>query len=48
MDGKYEEAIRAHERERIAQGVWDAIQPLASWVAGVNTERLNRGGESDE
>jgi len=31
-----EPLIRADERKRIAAGLWPLVEPITSWIAGVN------------
>lgn len=34
---------RADEREHIAAGIWPCVEPIVTWVAGINSERTERG-----
>ena len=36
------DAIRTDQTERIAAGLWQHIEPVVSWIAGVNTAKWDR------
>ena len=38
LDGAYEQG-RADERAEIASALWTHIEPLVTWIAGVNAQR---------